>query len=69
MFASVYHPQSNDAVDKANGIVFSSIKKCMFDQKKGKWEDELPKVIWSHNTTESRAIRFTQFRLLFRAEA
>jgi len=45
IFASVYHPQSNGAVERANGIIFGSIKKCLFDQKKGKWADELPKVI------------------------
>jgi hypothetical protein len=41
----------------------------LFDQKKGKWTDELPKVIWSHNTTISRAMGFTPFRLLFGTEA
>jgi hypothetical protein len=61
----VYHPQSNGAVERANGLIFSEIKKCLFDQKKGKWVDELPKVIWSHNTTVSRATGFTPFRLLF----
>ena len=49
IFASVYHPQSNGAVERANSIIFGSIKKCMFDQKKGKWADELPKVIWSQH--------------------
>ena len=69
MFASVYHPQSNGAVERANGIIFNAIKKCMFGLKKGKWVDELPKVIWSHNTTECRATKFTPFRLLYGAEA
>jgi hypothetical protein len=64
----VYHPQSNGAVERANGLIFSGIKKCLFDQKKGKWVDELPKVIWSHNTTVSRATGFTPFRLLFGTE-
>jgi hypothetical protein len=41
----------------------------LFDQKKGKWVDELPKVIWSHNTTLSRATGFMPFRLLFGTEA
>jgi transposase InsO family protein len=67
-FSSVYHPQSNGAVEKANGIIFSGIKKCLFDQKNGKWIDELPRVIWSHNTTVSRATGFTPFRLLFGTE-
>jgi hypothetical protein len=65
----VYHPQSNGAVERANGLIFSGIKKCLLDQKKGKWVDELPKVIWSHNTTVSRATGFTPFRLLFGTEA
>jgi hypothetical protein len=68
-FSSVYHPQSNGAVERANGLIFSRIKKCLFDQKKGKWVDELPKVVWSHNTTVSRATGFTPFRLLFGTEA
>jgi hypothetical protein len=41
----------------------------MYDQKKGTWIDELPKVIWSHNTIVSRATGFTPFRLLFDTEA
>jgi hypothetical protein len=65
----VYHPQSNGAVERANGLIFLGIKKCLFNQKKGKWVDELPKVIWSHNTTMSRATGFTPFRLLFGTEA
>jgi hypothetical protein len=50
-------------------LIFSGIKKCLYDQKKGKWTDELPKVIWSHNTTVSRATGFTPFRLLFGTKA
>jgi hypothetical protein len=65
----VYHPQSNGAVEKANGLIFSGIKKCLFDQKKGKWVDELPKVSWSHNATVSRATGSTPYRLLFDTEA
>jgi hypothetical protein len=68
-FASIYHHQSNDAVERASGQVFSAIKKCLFDQKKGKWADELSRVIWSHNTTESRTTKFTSFRLLYEPEA
>jgi hypothetical protein len=65
----VCHPQSNGAIKKANGLIFSGIKKCLYDQKKGKWTNELLKVIWSHNTTVSRATGFTPFRLLFDTEA
>jgi hypothetical protein len=67
--ASVYHPQSNGVVERTNGQIFLDIKKCLFDQKKGKWPNELSRVIWSHNTAESRATKFTSFRLLYGAEA
>lgn len=69
IFTSVYHPQSNGAVEQENDLIFASIKKCLFDQVKGKWGDELPMVIWSHNTSESRVTKFTPFGLLFGAEA
>ena len=36
---------------------------------KGKWVDELPRVIWSHNTTESRATKSTPFKLVYGEEA
>jgi hypothetical protein len=65
----VYHPQSNRAVERDNGHIFLAIKKFLFEQKKGKWVDELSRVIWSHNTTESRTTKFTPFRLLYGAEA
>ena len=68
-FASVYHPQSNGAFERANDIIFTGIKKNITEQPKGKWVDELPKVIWSHNTTESRATKFTPFKLLYGEEA
>jgi transposase InsO family protein len=59
-FASVYHPQSNGAVERANGIIFIGIKKNITELLKGKWVDELPRVIWSHNTTMSRTTKFTR---------
>jgi hypothetical protein len=31
--------------------------------------DELPKVVWSHNTSETRATKFTPFKLLYGTEA
>jgi hypothetical protein len=43
--------------------------KLMFNQPRGKWLDELIKVVWSHNTTISRSTGFTPFKLLFGDEA
>jgi hypothetical protein len=35
---------------------------------RGEWAEELPRVVWSHNTTTSRATNFTPFRLLYGEE-
>ena len=63
-FVSVYHPQSNGTMEMTNGLILSAIKKCLLDEKKGKWAEELPMVVWCHNTTESRVTKFTPFKLM-----
>jgi hypothetical protein len=68
-FASVRHPESNGLVKRANGIIMTGIMKLIFNQPKGKWPEELIKVVWSHNTTVSRSTGFTTFKLLFGDEA
>jgi hypothetical protein len=45
------------------------IMKLIYNQPKGKWPDELIKVVWIHNTTVSRSTGFTPFKLLFGDEA
>jgi hypothetical protein len=68
-FASVRHPESNGLVERANNIIMTGIMKLIFNQPRGKWPDELIKVVWSHNTTISRSTGFTPFKLLFGDEA
>jgi transposase InsO family protein len=68
-FASVRHPESNGLVERANGIIMTGIMKLIFNQPRGKWPDELIKVVWSHNMTVSRSTGFTPFKLLFGDEA
>ena len=68
-FASVRHPQSNVLVERANSIILQGISRRLHDKPKGKWAEELTSVIWSHNTSESRATKFTPFKLLFGEEA
>jgi hypothetical protein len=64
-FPSVRHLESNGLVERANGIIMTGIMKLIFNQPRGKWPDELIKVVWSHNTTASRSTEFTPFKLLF----
>jgi hypothetical protein len=44
----------------------TGIMKLIFNQPRGKWPDELIKVVWSHNTTISRSTGFTPFKFLWR---
>jgi transposase InsO family protein len=44
-FASVRHPESNGLVERANGIIITGIMKSIFNQPKGKWPDELIKIV------------------------
>jgi hypothetical protein len=68
-FALVRHPESNGLVERANEIIITGIMKSIFNQSKGKWPDELIKVVWNHNTAVSRSTGFTPFKLLFGDEA
>ena len=47
----------------------TGIMKLIFNQPRGKWPNELIKVVWSHNTTILRSTGFTPFKLLFGDEA
>jgi hypothetical protein len=47
----------------------TGIMKLIFNQPRGKWPEELIKVVWSHNTTVIRSTGFTPFKLLFGDEA
>jgi IS30 family transposase len=44
-FASVRHLESNGLVERANGIIMTGIMKLIFNQSRGKWSDELIKVV------------------------
>jgi hypothetical protein len=68
-FASVRHPKSNGLVERANGNIITGIMKLIFNQPRGKWPDELIKLVWNHNTAISRSTGFTPFKLLFGDEA
>lgn len=68
-FASVNHPESNGAIERANGEIFGTISKCLDNAKKGKWAQELVTAVWGHNVSQTRTTGFTPFRLLYGEEA
>jgi hypothetical protein len=67
-FASVWHPESNGLVERANDIILLGITKYLVGLPKGKWTEELIKGLWNHNTSVSISTRFTPFKFLFRDE-
>ena len=44
-FASVRHPESNGLVERTNGVILTGIMRPNFNLSKGKWPDELVKVV------------------------
>jgi hypothetical protein len=44
-FVSVYHLQSNGAVERANTLSFETTKKILEGEKKGKWAEVMPRVV------------------------
>jgi hypothetical protein len=56
-------------VERANGKIFTTIKKMVLDDTKGKCAVLLPEAVWELNTTECRATEFTPFRLLYGSKA
>jgi transposase InsO family protein len=44
-FASVRHTESNGLVERENGIIMTGIMKLTFNQPRGKWPNELIKVV------------------------
>lgn len=67
-FYSIIYPESNGLVERENGIILLGITKSLVGFLKGKWTEELIKVVWNHNTSVSRSTEFTPFKLLFRDE-
>lgn len=68
-FALVGHPESNGLVARENGIILLGITKSLVGLPKGKWTEELLKVVWNHNTSMSIFTGFTPFKPLFRDKA
>jgi hypothetical protein len=42
-------------------LIFKAIKKILNGEKKDKWVEVMPRVVWSHNTIVCRATNFSPF--------
>lgn len=56
-------------VERANGKVFTVVKKRLLEDKKGKWTDQLLEFLWRLNTIESCATGISSSRLMYIVKA
>nr|GEU92170.1 putative Gag-Pol precursor [Tanacetum cinerariifolium] len=64
----VYHPQANEAMERANQSIMQRIK-TRLHQEGGAWVEELPNVLWAHKTTPKMSNGETPFSLAYGTEA
>ena len=65
-------PQTNGQVERANGLILSSIKPRLIqslEEADNKWVEELDSVLWSLRITPNRSTGYTPFFMVYGAEA
>ncbi|KAK2998485.1 hypothetical protein RJ639_023954 [Escallonia herrerae] len=67
-FTSVAHPQSNGQTENMNRGILQGLKK-KFNEAKGAWVDELPKVLWAYRTTPHSVTGEMPFSLCYGTKA
>ena len=67
-FAFVSYPQSNGQAEATNKAILNIIKNSL-EQSKGKWAEELPKVLWAFRTTKCSSNRETPFAIVYGTKA
>src|SRR3990170_1113743 len=70
-YASIYHPQTNGQVKRANGLIMSGIKPRLvrsLKQSDCHWVEELDFVLWGLRTTPNRSTGYTPFFMVYGAE-
>ncbi|GJY54854.1 reverse transcriptase domain-containing protein [Tanacetum coccineum] len=65
---SVYHPQGNGAVERANKSLLREIK-TRLEKGGSAWAEEVPNVLWAHRTMKKTRNGETPFSLTYGTEA
>jgi hypothetical protein len=71
-YASVYHPQSNGQVERANSLILRGIEPRLIrslEEAGNKWVEEFDSVLWGLRTTPNRSMGYTPFFMVYGDEA
>ncbi|KAH7840417.1 hypothetical protein Vadar_016551 [Vaccinium darrowii] len=66
--STVAYPQGNGQAEASNKSISSGLKRRLTN-KRGKWVEELPKVLWGYRTTPRRGTGRTPFSMAYGTEA
>ena len=68
LYSTPWYPQSNGLAEASNKTLLTTLKKRL-DSAKGKWVDELPRVLWAYRTIARRPTGISPFTLTYGMEA
>lgn len=63
-FTTPYNPRGNSVCERFNATMCDSLA-SMCNIKRNNWDDQLPKVVLSYNTSRHTTTKFTPFELMF----
>jgi hypothetical protein len=64
LFSTAYHPQTDRQMERVNQILEYMLRMHVMHQPK-KWEDYLPLVEFSYNTTYQESLKMSPFEVLY----
>ena len=68
LYSTPRYPQSNGQAEASNNTLLTALKKRL-DSVKGKWVEELPRVLWAYRTTARKPTSISPFALNYGMEA
>ena len=67
LYSTPRYPQSNGQAEASNKTLLTALKKRL-DSAKGKWVEELPRVLWAYKTTARKPTGISPFALTYGME-